>query len=76
MPRTKKQDINKDVYVAHNLLTEVIIAGQQSGEVKQGNPVAVSIFFFSTIAGLCTYKLRYGTEICRAGKRPDKSDIT
>jgi AcrR family transcriptional regulator len=52
----------KDAFIVHELLMRIIISGQKSGEIKNGDPVALSIFFFASINGLATYKLILGRE--------------
>ena len=38
-------------------LTKIVAAGQKTGEVKEGDPLAMAITFFAAIQGLALYKL-------------------
>jgi AcrR family transcriptional regulator len=59
LPR-KVRTLLKDAYVTVDKIKEIVISGQQAGEIKEGNPEALAILFCSTITGLCTYKLIMG----------------
>ncbi|MDR0394767.1 MAG: TetR/AcrR family transcriptional regulator [Tannerella sp.] len=56
----KAQRLLKDAYVPVDKLKEIVVEGQQAGEIKEGNPDALTTLFFSTITGLCTWKLIKG----------------
>jgi hypothetical protein len=38
-------------------LTRIIEAGQQAGEICEGDPAGMSVAFFAAIQGLAVYKL-------------------
>jgi AcrR family transcriptional regulator len=59
LPR-KMQVRLKEAFMTVDRLKEIIVEGQRSGEIRDGNPDALAILFFSTITGLCTYKLIMG----------------
>ena len=43
--------------IAVQTLTTIVAAGQKTGEVKEGDPLAMAITFFAAIQGLALYKL-------------------
>jgi hypothetical protein len=61
MPKKAKSSL-KEAFLPIETFKRIIIAGQQTGEIKKGNPDALSSFFFSSITGLCTYKLIMGKQ--------------
>jgi AcrR family transcriptional regulator len=61
-PSRKVQALLKDAYVTIDKIKEIVVDGQQTGEIKEGNPEALAILFCATITGLCTYKLIMGKE--------------
>ena len=60
--QSKLKPALKDAYMAIDILQEIVVEGQKSGEIREGNPKAMSILFFSTMAGLCTYKVIMGSK--------------
>jgi hypothetical protein len=50
----------KEAFLPIEIIRKIIVAGQSSGEIRKGNPAALSSLFFSSITGLCTYKLIMG----------------
>jgi AcrR family transcriptional regulator len=56
----KVRRLLKDAYVPVEKLKEIVVEGQQTGEIKSENPDALTALFFSTITGLCTWKLIEG----------------
>ena len=50
----------KEAFLPIEIIKDIIVAGQCSGEVRKGNPAALSSLFFSSITGLCIYKLIMG----------------
>ncbi|MDR1594408.1 MAG: FAD-dependent oxidoreductase [Prevotellaceae bacterium] len=59
LPKEKKTLV-EEAFVPLDLLKKIIIAGQKSNEIKAGNPEALAILFFSSITGICTYKVIMG----------------
>jgi hypothetical protein len=52
----------KEVSLPREIVKKIIIDGQRTGEIIKGNPDALSVFFFSSFTGLCTYKLMMGKQ--------------
>jgi phytoene dehydrogenase-like protein/AcrR family transcriptional regulator len=50
----------KEAFVAIDILTDIVAEGQKSMEIKEGNTRALATLFFSSITGLCTYKIILG----------------
>ena len=46
-----------EAYLPFEIMNRIIAEGQQTGDVRPGDPQALSTLFFSTITGLCAYKL-------------------
>jgi AcrR family transcriptional regulator len=61
IPKKAKQSL-KESFLPIEIIKKIIIAGQRKGEIKKGNPDVLSSFFFSSITGLCTYKLVMGKQ--------------
>jgi hypothetical protein len=58
----KAKPFVKEADAPIRIVRKIIIAGQQTGEIKAGNPDALATFFFASITGLCTYKLMMGKQ--------------
>lgn len=56
----KAKPFLKSAYFPIEAVKNIIISGQHSGEIRDGDPAALSSFFFSSITGMCTYKLMMG----------------
>jgi phytoene dehydrogenase-like protein/AcrR family transcriptional regulator len=52
--------LEKKAFIPLDILKKIIVEGQKSNEIKAGNPEALSILFFSSITGICTYKIVMG----------------
>ncbi|MDR2040500.1 MAG: TetR/AcrR family transcriptional regulator [Bacteroidales bacterium] len=49
-----------EVYVTFDIMKEMIIDGQRSGEIGKGDPEMLTTLYLSSIKGICTYKLILG----------------
>ena len=58
----KIKSLLSEAFIPDDILRGIIVEGQRAGQVKDGDPEALSILFFSTITGLCTYKLMMGAK--------------
>lgn len=62
----------KDIYKSSDILKEIIVSGQEAGDIKQGDPHKLTILFLSAIHGLCVYRLTLGEQF----RAPDIEMVT
>ncbi len=59
-PSGEKDKMLGESLTAAQTMVRIITAGQQSGEITDGDPYEIAMTFFAAIQGLALYKLTYG----------------
>jgi AcrR family transcriptional regulator len=55
-----EKQFHEEAYKPFKTIESIIKRGQASGEIKTGNPAALTIMYLSAFNGLCSYKLMLG----------------
>lgn len=56
-PGEEKESLLSESYIATESMARILKAGQESGDIREGDPYGMAMVFFGAIMGLAVYKL-------------------